>query len=145
VSETNVEKVLRVIPAPDVDIIPLVRDDNKWAAWAEAIAPSYHADCEVRFPTLPGNAGTYVGLDGLRAVWLDWTAPWTTYRAEVVEAIDCGDRVLLVAPTFGRLPGSTHEVKIDGANVWTVRDDKIARVEFYLTRAEALKAVGLSE
>jgi ketosteroid isomerase-like protein len=81
---------------------------------------------------------------GQRSVWLDWTAPWATYRCEVLEASDCGDQVLLVAPTFGCLPARTQEVKIDGHNVWTVRDGKIARVEFYLTRTDAYKAVGLT-
>ena len=41
--------------------------------------------------------------------------------------------------------GSTREVKLSGADVWTVREGKIARIEFFSHRSEALKAVGLEE
>jgi hypothetical protein len=93
---------------------------------------------------LPGGK-TYTGLDGFRESWLDWLAPYAEYRTEVEEAIDCGERVLLLQSSSGRLEGSTKEVKLAPAVVYTVRDGKIARVEPYADRAEALNAVGLSE
>jgi ketosteroid isomerase-like protein len=85
------------------------------------------------------------GLDGFRESWLDWLAPYAEYRTEVEEAIDCGERVLLLQRSSGRLQGSPKEVKLAPAVVYTVRDGKIARVEPYADRAEAFKAVGLSE
>jgi hypothetical protein len=40
---------------------------------------------------LPGSpATTYVGLDGFRATWRDWLAPWASYRTEIEELIDVG-------------------------------------------------------
>jgi ketosteroid isomerase-like protein len=36
-------------------------------------------------------------------------------------------------------------VDLISAAVWTVRDGKIAHVDFYLNRPDALKAVGLEE
>ena len=95
-------------------------------------------------PGLPGGK-TYTGLEGFRESWLDWLAPYSEYRTEVEEAIDCGERVLLLQSSSGRLEGSTKEVKLAPAVVYTVRDGKIARVEPYADRAEALKAVGLSK
>jgi ketosteroid isomerase-like protein len=63
-----------------------------------------------------------------------------------VKAVDLGERVLLLYHSFGRLDGSTVEVKDELASVWTVRDGKIPYVEFYATtHAEALKAMGLAE
>ena len=146
-SRENVELVLGFIqPGPDVDFVPLFRDDDVWAVLAEATAPFYHADFEILARGLPGGDKTYIGLDGMKAVWLDWLAPWATYRAEVEKAVDLGKRVLLLYHSFGRLEGSTTEIKDELASVWTIRDGKIAAVEFYATsHVEALEAVGLSE
>jgi ketosteroid isomerase-like protein len=60
-------------------------------------------------------------------------------------AIDCGEQVLLLQRSSGRLEGGTQEVKLAPGVVWTVRDGKVARFEVYADRAEALKAVGLAE
>jgi ketosteroid isomerase-like protein len=64
---------------------------------------------------------------------------------EVEEALDCGDQVLLLQRSSGRLAGSAKEVKLAPAVVYTVRDGKIAGFEPYADRAEALRAVGLRE
>jgi ketosteroid isomerase-like protein len=144
-SQENVQLVLRLTPRADVEIVELLGDDDKWAALAEAIAPFFHGDCETVAPGVPGTETTYTGLDGLRAAWLDWLAPWTTYRSEIAEVIDCGERVLLIVNDFGRREGSTQEVKIDGAAVWTFRDGKVARVEAFADRSEALKAARTEE
>ena len=45
-SQENVELVLGVFPAPDVDVVPLYRDETSWAEQAEALAPFIHADFE---------------------------------------------------------------------------------------------------
>jgi len=52
-------------------------------------------------------------------------------------------RVLVLTHGLGRPEGSEHEVKTTGATIWTFRDGKIARVENYADRAEALKAAGV--
>jgi ketosteroid isomerase-like protein len=72
-------------------------------------------------------------------------APWVTYRIELEEAIDLGERVLLLNHDCGRREGSTGEVRGRLGAVWTIRDGKIARLDAYTTRAEALAAVGLAE
>jgi hypothetical protein len=81
-------------------------------------------------------------IDGLREVWLDWLSPGETYRTEIEEARDLGDRVLLLVHDFGRRTGSTQEVALNGASVWTVRDGTIVRAEFHSDRTTALEAVG---
>jgi ketosteroid isomerase-like protein len=145
-SQENVDFVLRFIqPGPEVDFVPLFRDDDVWAGANERLAPLFDSDCEIVARGLPGGDRTYVGRDGMRAVWLDWLAPWATYRAEVQEAVDLGDRVLLLYHSFGRLSPGAPEVPAELASVWTVRDGKIAHVEFHATtHAEARKALGLA-
>jgi ketosteroid isomerase-like protein len=141
-SQESVELVMGLQRAPDDDFAQLIRDDEMWAQLAEAVAPFVHAEAETVRPGLPGGR-TYTGLDGFRESWLDWLAPYAEYRTEVEEAIDCGERVLLLQSSSGRLEGSTKEVKIAPAVVYTVRDGKIARFEPYADRAQALEAVGL--
>jgi ketosteroid isomerase-like protein len=143
-SQENVELVLGVYPPPDVDYVRLFGDDTSWAGQAEAMVPVVHADFEcVMYES--GSERRYVGLDGLRAFLLDWMAPWVTYRVEIEEAIDLGERVLLLNHDCGRREGSTQEVRGRLGAVWTIRDGKIARLDAYTTRVEALEAVGLKE
>jgi ketosteroid isomerase-like protein len=139
-----VKLVLRLQPGPSVDLARLFRNDDRWATFTETASPFYHSDFETA-GTLVGIDRSSTGMEGLRTFWLDWLAPWATYRTEPEEAIDLGERVLVLSHSFGRLEGSTQEVKEAPAAVWTVRDRKIARVDLYLDRAEALKAVGLEE
>jgi ketosteroid isomerase-like protein len=143
-SQENVELVMGLQRAPGDDFVRLIRDDEKWAHLAEEVAPFVHARAETTRPGLPGGK-TYTGLDGFRESWLDWLAPYAEYRTEVEEAIDCGERVLLLQSSSGRLDGSTKEVKLAPAVVYTVHDGKIVRFEPYADRAEALEAVGLRE
>ena len=94
---------------------------------------------------MPDEETTYIGLDGFRAAWRDWTGLWATYRTEIDEAVDLGDRVFVLFHDFARLEGTTEELNQTPANIWTVRDGKIARAEFYIDWSDALKALGLKE
>jgi ketosteroid isomerase-like protein len=143
-SQEHVELVLGLFPAPDVNVVELYGDDGLWAEQAEAFAPFFHADFECVMYEF-GSERRYAGLHGLRAFMLDWMAPWVTYRIEIEEAIDLGERVLLLNHDRGRREGSTQEVRGRLAAVFTIRDGKIARLDTYMTRADALRAVGLSE
>lgn len=144
-SRESVELITNLQPAPDVDIAELFRNDDMWSALADAIAPFFHPDFESVAPGVPGTEKVHVGLDGLRASWLEWMEPWLAYRTEIKQAIDAGDRVLLLTHDYGRREGVAHEVKIDGSAVWTVSDAKIARACFYPARSEAFAAAGLTE
>jgi ketosteroid isomerase-like protein len=140
VSEQNVAIVQRLQPDRDLDLARLFRDD---AAWVQAVSPSFTSDVQCVVHVIDKDAVTYTGLEGFRAAWLEWLKPWQVYRSEVEEAIDCGDRVLLLVRDFGRKEGSDAEVQSNYAAIWTVRDGRIARAEFYTDRREARKAVGL--
>jgi ketosteroid isomerase-like protein len=143
-SQENVELVRGLFEAPDVDYASLYRDAGRWAGQVEALAPFVHADLECVMYAF-GSEKRYTGLDGLRAFMLDWMAPWTTYRIETEKAVDLGERVLLLNRDRGLREGSTQEVEGRIAAVFTLRDGKVARIDAYTTRADALEAVGLSE
>ena len=146
-SQENVELVRGLQPSADTDLVATARDDATAAAVMETLSPFFYDDVEIVGPTLiPGGEGVrFVGLDGLRALWLDWLEPWESYRVEVEDVIDAGDDAVVLVRDFGRRAGMTVEVSVMGGAVWTVRDGRVARVAFYLNRGEALKAVGLEE
>jgi ketosteroid isomerase-like protein len=139
-SRANVELVLALTPAPDVDVAPIFRDDDTWAASVEATAAVFHPDFEC-LGTLFGTETTYAGMEGFHAFFLDWPAPWAMYRTEVEKTVDLGERVVVIYRVFGRRQGSTQGVESTASWVWTVRDRKIARIKGYSEPVEALEAV----
>jgi SnoaL-like domain len=126
---------------PDSNAAALMRDDALASALVKAVTPLLHPTCELG-GTLLQSGVTYTGPQGLREWALEWYAPYVSYRVVQGKAVDLGgDRVLVPYNCFGRIEGSTAEIEIVHAGVFTFRDGKIARAEIYLNRAEALKAV----
>jgi ketosteroid isomerase-like protein len=141
-SRANVELVRQLQPGRDVDLAEAFRDDAIADALLAGLAPFVHPEFESMGRTsVLSVSGT--GLQGLRAVWLDWLEPWESYRVELEDVIDAGDQTVVLVRDFGLRKGSDAEVSISAASVWTVRGGKIARVEFYTDRAEGLAAAGL--
>jgi hypothetical protein len=128
-SQENVKLVLALQPGPGVDLVRRVRDDDASAALQEAVMPYFHPDFECAHRLLGGER-TYFGMGGLRESWGDWLAPWATYRSDVVEAIDCGDRVLMIVNDFGRREGSPTEVNSNNAAIWTIRTERSLALSF---------------
>src|SRR5436190_11384435 len=146
-SQENVDLVRRLQPSGDTDLVATFRDDATAAAVMERLSPFFYDDVEIVWPPtfVAGEGVRFVGLEGLRAAWLDWLEPWESYRVEVEDVIDAGDDAVVLVRDFGRRAGMTAEVSVVGGAVWTLRDGRVARVAFYLNRSEALKAVGLEE
>jgi ketosteroid isomerase-like protein len=146
-SQGNVEVVrglLRLFEQDD--IIPLFRDRAMSASITAAAAPSLTHDFECVFVRDDVRRLAYAGLDGLRRAWLDWLEPWETYRADIGDVRTAGeDRVLVLTRDYARPRGSAAEVNFSGATVWTLREGKVSRIEFYWNRAEGLAAAGLEE
>jgi ketosteroid isomerase-like protein len=145
-SQENVELVRRLQPGPDVDLTELfevARGDADVEGALRASAPAFTDDFVCIFHAL--SEEPRFGIHGLRRSWLDWLAPWESYRTEIKELVDAGDRVVVLSRDFGRRPGMNLEVHFDGCAVWTVRDEKVARAEFFPTdRTAAFEAAGLS-
>jgi ketosteroid isomerase-like protein len=147
VSQQDVDVVRGLLaPFEAGDIIPIFRDEAVAAAMIEATADLFTDDFECVFVRQDLGRSTYRGVEGLRAAWLDWLAPWESYHAEVEQVIDLGDgRVLVLNRDHARPKDTEAEVSFPGAPVWTVRDGRVARIEFYWNRADGLAAAGLSE
>jgi uncharacterized protein len=93
-------------------------------------------------PEIPGSA-SYRGYDGLAAAYRHWASQWDDFRVEVEELIDAGSDVVAVTRHHGT--GRASGVTVGGlvAYVFTVRDGKLARMQIFNTKAEALEAAGL--
>jgi ketosteroid isomerase-like protein len=140
-SKESVEIVRRLQPGPEVEFKELFEDaseDGRLARAASLLAD----DFVCVFHAL--SATPRSGIEGLRQSWLDWLAPWESYRTEIHELVDAGDRVAVLSRDFGRRPGMDLEVHFDGCAVWTVLGGRITRAEFFPTdRDAAFEAAGL--
>ena len=86
------------------------------------------------------------GHDGLQKWLREWYGAWENIHDDLEELIDVGEHeVISVMTQRGRGRASGVEVADRLATVWTIRDDKIVRVVWFPSRAEALEAAGLSE
>ena len=145
-SQENVELIRSVLPGPDADLVALFSDDSARGELMQKIERSLDPSF-VSVKHSPGAKPDIAhGLDGLRAGWLDWLAPWVSYRTETEDVLDLGDRVVSVLCDYARRGPDAPEVALKSAAVWTVRDGRIVRAEFYVGgRGEAFKAAGLEE
>jgi ketosteroid isomerase-like protein len=143
----HVQIVRRLLaPFEQGDLIPLFRDEAISAARTAASGPFFTSDFQCEFVREDLGRTAYPGLDGLRRAWLDWLTPWESYHAEVEDVIDAREgRVLVLTRDHARPKGASADVYFCGAPVWTVRERKVARIEFYWNRAEGLAAAGFSE
>lgn len=143
-SAENVDLVRRLQPPSDLDLAALFRDDHEFAVAETGLAPFFHPDCEIAGGGPDFFAPVWgTGLRGLREVWLEWLAPWASYRTEIEQLIDLGERVLVLVHDFARGQIGDPEVKQASGAIWTVRDRKVSRVVFYTNRDSALRAAGL--
>jgi len=130
-SQENVEVVRRVTD---------VMDAEGFEAALPVFLEAAHPDVEWREdPAWPGSA-TYRGIEQVRQVILDRMAT-LDFDQQTEDLIDVGDKVVLLVRWVGRGKASGAQGEISMAMVWTVRDQVITRVEFFLDRARALEAV----
>jgi ketosteroid isomerase-like protein len=134
-SQENIEVVRRVTD---------VMDAEGFKAALPVFLKAAHSDVEWREdPAWPGS-GIYRGVEQVRQVILDRMGT-LDFDQQTEDLIDVDDKVLLLVRWVGRGKASGAQGEISMAMVWTVRDQAITRLEFFLDRAEALEAVGLSE
>jgi ketosteroid isomerase-like protein len=108
--------------------------------WWELLDP----DIEIYDHDMP-DAGEYRGRDGFREWVAQWGEAWESFSIEAGDYIDAGDRVVELVRLSARGKGSGVPLeRLDGM-VWTLRDGKAVRLDYFGSRTEALEAVGLSQ
>jgi ketosteroid isomerase-like protein len=132
-SEENVEIVRRVYDAAD-------RRDG------DAIFALYDPGVELDASQLGlADLNVYHGHDGLRSLFREFSETWGEIEYSYDELIDAGDQVVAVVTRHARGRASGVEVERPFALVWTVREGKVVRVVWFLTREDAIEAAGLSK
>jgi uncharacterized protein len=95
-------------------------------------------------PEIP-DSSVHRGREAVRRDWEETFEMFEDFSIELERYFDAGDELVVFVRYRGRMRGSTSEVEAVLAHVWTYRDGKVSMLRQYLDRAEALKAVGLSE
>lgn len=92
------------------------------------------------------DGGEYQGIEGLTAAWRDFLAAWEDFRINTDRVVpgDPGMYVLLIR-LQARGKGSGVAIDAEVANVVTMRDGRIARLEMHWDRDAALVAAGARE
>jgi hypothetical protein len=157
VSERNLEIVrLANEPRNGEDMVPLIRQSVEHIAdWSDtdAVLAVFANDPDVRqmHPDLEWDASALGpfdvahGLYGMAVFWREWVEVWESYVYEMREYRDLGDWVLTVHDVRARGRGGIPVEIRAAAQLWKVRDGKIAVVRVFGSASDALKAVGLEE
>jgi len=127
------------------DFAEVLRDDAATDAFVDAFGPCCHPD--FRVDMIAGAAGLrqeYSGVDGLVKGWRDWVAPFEAFRIEIENDFAGGGDVYVgFARQTGVLEGG-GEVKADAAALFRFENGLLARLEFHMDRAEAMRSAGLA-
>jgi ketosteroid isomerase-like protein len=72
-----------------------------------------------------------------------WLESWSDYQARPQEFLQSGDEVAAFTQLRARGKNSQFEIEGDMADMFTVRDGRIARFRLYVERSDALGSLGL--
>jgi ketosteroid isomerase-like protein len=122
-----------------------------WDAWLRGDLPGLFRQCdpEVVWDTShyrdwPESA--YYGIEGVERFLSEWLAVWDDYEVGVEDVFPAPDgRVVTLFWHRGKGRKSGLAMEVEIAQIATVRDGKITRLDNYDDRAEALEAAGLRE
>ena len=110
-----------------------------------ALVDAFDANVEVRPALSAFLASTvYRGHEGVAAWYEETYEPWAELHAEPQRFIDAGERTVVVAALRARVPGGQVDVEAELAQVVTVRDGKIVRLDGYEEPDAAFAAAGVS-
>jgi uncharacterized protein len=85
----------------------------------------------------------FTGREGVQDFFRRFMGAWNDYEVEFEDFRDAGDEVLVLVRDGGRGRASGVPVERSWAQLWTVRDGRVARFEAYKDREEAWRAAGL--
>jgi ketosteroid isomerase-like protein len=95
----------------------------------DALAALADPDFEMDLTDRVLNPATYRGADGLARFLAEVDELWASMELELDRVIERGDQVLAVLRVTLRGRGSGVELKDHIAQLWTVRDEKVVRMQ----------------
>jgi ketosteroid isomerase-like protein len=135
--------IIRGVAAPaESDNVRLVR--RMYEAWEsqkpEATVALMDPDFEFVNPDHAVDPGTRRGHDGFRAVLQNLDASFSEQRHVLEGLVDLGDRVLAHTTFQARGRDSGAQIAVAEQHLWTLRDGKALRLEWFHDRAKAERA-----
>ena len=127
--------------------VEVVRDG--WDAWIRGDLPRlfHHFDPNVVWDTSNFHdwpESTYHGVEGVERFLSEWREVWDGLEVDVEDIRAAPDgRVVSLVRQRGKGRGSGLAMEMESAQVATLRDGKVTRIDNYEDRAEALAAAGL--
>jgi len=101
-------------------------------------------DCEWVNPPYALEPGTRHGHAGWLKAMGNLAAAFHHHSHEVHDVRDLGDRVLAFTTFVAQTSPDGPAFRQDEPHVWSLRDGKVTRLQWFHDRAEALEAAGLS-
>jgi ketosteroid isomerase-like protein len=133
------------LSAENVDIVRAMYEvanaSDRLEANFEVLAPDVEFHVSGAFPDLDP---VYRGHEGVKALNEALNEPWATLSLVPEKFIDTGPRVLVLSQ-FRARGRDGMDMSREVANLWTLRDGQIVRMDAFGDRKSALEAVGLSE
>jgi uncharacterized protein len=130
VSQENVDIVQSIYRVWQTDSTPvdsgLLDPEVEWVNPPEAVEP-----------------GTRRGIDAFAAAAESVSDTFEEARVDIEEFFDAGDQVVVVATLRGRGRGSGADVERRQGYVWTLRDGKAIRFQWFNSAEDALESAGL--
>jgi ketosteroid isomerase-like protein len=90
-------------------------------------------------------AGVYHGHEGVERFFRDWLGAWDSYEFSTSEFVDAGDSVVVVFHQRARGRTSGVITESDFFGVYDLSDGIVTRYREFLSRDDALEAVGLGD
>jgi ketosteroid isomerase-like protein len=101
------------------------------------------ADAEWVNPHDAVEPGTRRGAESFNGAIASIFATWDDVRFDTERVIDNGDDVIALGALCGQLHASGMEVAGPHGQIWTFRDGRITRLQWFNTHRETLEAAGL--
>jgi ketosteroid isomerase-like protein len=140
-SEENVEVVRRLVDAFNA----FMRNELSSDAFAELHDPHIEARWHDQ-RTYPDAPQELRGREELIRFSEQYLSTWANLAQEPLEVVEApGDRVLVSISQRGRGRESGVPIEIHFFEVFTIRDRKVRKIEFFRHRADALDAASLRE
>jgi ketosteroid isomerase-like protein len=104
------------------------------------------ADPEVTVTTRPDqpDVSDHHGVDGLIAFLGEWAEAWEEYTFEVLRVRDVDDLVIATARQRGQGKRSGIPIDDEVTFVFSVRNERIVRLQMFGREQQALDALGLA-
>jgi ketosteroid isomerase-like protein len=109
------------------------------------IEATWTRDCVLKPSGLLPESAEMHGHDGIARFIRNQMEAFDELQVETIEFLDAGERVVVPVRFGGKARYTGMDVAFEIVHVLTLRGGKVARLDMFQDRAEALEAVGLRE